>query len=288
MSKKSRDTRDFWLFVGPCLFALIMVVMIPFIIGIYYTFTNWNGANAHYDFVGFSNYLGLVKDKQFLYSFGITIIYTFASVITINIIGFGLAYIVTRNLKTKNFLRTGFFMPNLIGGLILGFIWQFMFNSVFTGVGKELENTILSTSLLQGTSTAILAMLIVSTWQYAGYIMVIYVSALENVPHDLIEAAHIDGANGLQTFKNITIPMVRQGITVCLFLTLSNSFKIFDLNFSLTPLKTTEMLALNIYKEAFVTNNMGIGQAKAIIFFILVTGISLTQVYFNKKKEVEA
>ncbi|OPJ60365.1 carbohydrate ABC transporter permease [Clostridium chromiireducens] len=288
MSKKSRDTRDFWLFVGPCLFALIMVVMIPFIIGIYYTFTNWNGANTNYDFVGISNYVGLVKDKQFLYSFGITIIYTFASVITINIIGFGLAYIVTRNLKTKNFLRTGFFMPNLIGGLILGFIWQFMFNSVFTGVGKDLGNTILSTSLLQGTSTAILAMLIVSTWQYAGYIMVIYVSALENVPHDLIEAAHIDGANGLQTFKNITIPMVRQGITVCLFLTLSNSFKIFDLNFSLTPLKTTEMLALNIYKEAFVTNNMGIGQAKAIIFFILVTGISLTQVYFNKKKEVEA
>ncbi|MVX66821.1 ABC transporter permease subunit [Clostridium chromiireducens] len=288
MSKKSRDARDFWLFVGPCLFALIMVVMIPFIIGIYYTFTNWNGANTNYDFVGISNYVGLVKDKQFLYSFVITIIYTFASVITINIIGFGLAYIVTRNLKTKNFLRTGFFMPNLIGGLILGFIWQFMFNSVFAGVGKDLGNTILSTSLLQGTSTAILAMLIVSTWQYAGYIMVIYVSALENVPHDLIEAAHIDGANGLQTFKNITIPMVRQGITVCLFLTLSNSFKIFDLNFSLTPLKTTEMLALNIYKEAFVTNNMGIGQAKAIIFFILVTGISLTQVYFNKKKEVEA
>lgn len=288
MSKKSRDRKDFWLFVGPCLFALIMVVIIPFIIGIYYTFTNWNGANPHYDFVGFKNYMGLIKDTQFLYAFKITIIYTVASVITINIIGFGLAYIVTRNLKTKNFLRTGFFMPNLIGGLILGFIWQFMFNSVFTGIGKSLGSTILSTSMLQEPSTAVLAMLIVSTWQYAGYIMVIYVASLENVPHDLIEAAHIDGANGWKTFKNITVPMVRPGITVCLFLTLANSFKMFDLNFSLTPAKTTEMLALNIYKEAFVSNNMGVGQAKAIIFFIFVTAISLTQVYFNKKKEVEA
>lgn len=288
MIKKNRDNRDFWIFVGPCLFALIMVVVIPFSIGIYYTFTNWNGANPEYDFVGISNYLYLFKDAQFIYSLKITIIYTFASVITINLIGFSLAYIVTRNLKTKNFLRTGFFMPNLIGGLILGFIWQFMFNSVFTGIGERIGSNLLSTSMLREPSTAVIAMLIVSTWQYAGYIMVIYVSALENVPKDLIEAAHIDGANGVQTFRHITIPMVRQGITICLFLTLANSFKMFDLNFSLSPAKTTEMLALNIYKEAFVVNNMGIGQAKAIVFFILVTVISLTQVYFNKKKEVEA
>lgn len=288
MSKRSRDNRNFWMFVGPCLFALFMVVVIPFFMGIYYTFTNWNGANPEYDFVGLSNYLYLFKDAQFIYSFKITLIYTFASVLTINVIGFTLAYIVTRNLKTKNFLRTGFFMPNLIGGLILGFIWQFMFNSVFTGIGQKLGSSVLSTSMLQEPSTAILAMLIVSTWQYAGYIMVIYVSALENVPTDLIEAAHIDGANGIQTFKHITIPMVRQGITICLFLTLANSFKMFDLNFSLSPAKTTEMMALNIYKEAFVVNNLGIGQAKAVIFFLLVTAISLTQVYFNKKKEVEA
>jgi len=288
MSKKSKDNKDFWIFVGPALFAMVMVVIIPFIIGIYYTFTNWNGANPQYDFVGISNYIGLLDDKQFLYSLKITIAYTFASVISINLVGFGLAYTVTRKLKTNNLLRTGFFMPNLIGGLILGFIWQFMFNSVFTGIGQNLGSKVLATSLLQEPTTAMFAMLIVSTWQYAGYIMVIYVAALENVPADLIEAAHIDGANGWHTFRHITIPMVRQGMTICLFLTLANSFKLFDLNFSLTPLKTTEMLALNIYKEAFVLNNMGIGQAKAIIFFILVTAISLTQVYFNKKKEVEA
>ncbi|WP_459479924.1 carbohydrate ABC transporter permease [Clostridium saccharoperbutylacetonicum] len=287
MSKKSRENKDFWIFVGPSLFAITMVVIIPFLIGIYYTFTNWNGANPKYDFVGIKNYLGIFKDVQFIYSLKITVLYTIASVITINLVGFGLAYAVTRKLKTSSFLRTGFFMPNLIGGLILGFIWQFMFNSVFTGIGHALGSETLSTSLLQGASTSMLAMLIVSTWQYAGYIMVIYVAALENVPSDLIEAAHIDGADGWRTFKHITIPMVRQGMTICLFLTLANSFKLFDLNFSLTPLKTTEMLALNIYNEAFIVNNMGIGQAKAIIFFILVTTISLTQVYFNKKKEVE-
>lgn len=287
MSKKSRDTKDFWLFVGPALFAIAMVVIIPFIIGIYYTFTNWNGANPQYDFVGIKNYIDLPKDTQFIYSLKITVLYTISSVITINLVGFGLAYAVTRKLKTSSFLRTGFFMPNLIGGLILGFIWQFMFNSVFTGIGKTLGFQVLETSLLQQPDTSMLAMLIVSTWQYAGYIMVIYVAALENVPTDLIEAAHIDGANGWNTFKNITIPMVRQAITICLFLTLANSFKLFDLNFSLTPVKTTEMLALNIYNEAFIVNNMGIGQAKAIVFFILVTTISLTQVYFNKKKEVE-
>ena len=287
MSKKSRENKDFWIFVGPSLFAITMVVIIPFIIGIYYTFTNWNGANPHYDFVGIKNYTNLVNDVQFIYSLKITVLYTIASVITINLVGFGLAYVVTRKLKTSSFLRTGFFMPNLIGGLILGFIWQFMFNSVFTGVGKILGSTVLSTSLLQQPTTAMFAMLIVSTWQYAGYIMVIYVAALENVPADLIEAAHIDGANGWHAFKHITIPMVRQGMTICLFLTLANSFKLFDLNFSLIPGKTTEMLALNIYNEAFMVNNMGIGQAKAIIFFILVTTISLTQVYFNKKKEVE-
>lgn len=287
MKKKLKINKGFWLFIAPSLFSLIMVVLIPFIIGIYYTFTNWNGANPKYNFVGFSNYSNLINDAQFIYSFKITIIYTIASVITINLLGFGLAYFVTRNLKTKNLLRTGFFMPNLIGGLILGFIWQFLFNSVFTSLASKLGSTLLSTSLLQARTTAMFAMLIVSSWQYAGYIMVIYVAALENVPTDLIEASKIDGANGFQSFRNITLPMVAPSITVCLFLTLANSFKLFDLNFSLTPLKPTEMLSLNIYKEAFVSNNMGVGQAKAIIFFIFVTAISITQVYFTKKREVE-
>lgn len=287
MSKKRNDKLSFWLFIAPSLISLILVVGIPFIMGIYYTFTNWNGANPNYNFVGLQNYIGLFKDTQFIYSFKITIVYTAVSVITINLIGFGLAYMVTRNLKTKNLLRTGFFMPNLIGGLILGFIWQFIFNSVFTAAGSAMGSNFLSTSLLQERNTAILAMIIVSSWQYAGYIMVVYVAALENVPKDLVEASYIDGATSRQSIRYITIPMIYPAITVGLFLTLANSFKMFDLNFSLSPLKTTEMLALNIYKEAFVSNNMGVGQAKAVIFFILVTIISLTQVYITKKREVE-
>ncbi|MGL5296196.1 MAG: carbohydrate ABC transporter permease [Culicoidibacterales bacterium] len=287
MTKKMKDTMTFWAFVGPAVFFLMLVVGIPFLMGIYYTFTNWNGANPVYDFVGIQNYLGLIRDSQFHYSFMITLVYTFLSVISINVIGFSLAYIVTRNLKTKNFLRTGFFLPNLIGGLILGFIWQFLFNSVFTSIGTMTGIESLGVSMLQNGNTAIIAMVIVSAWQYAGYIMVIYVAALENVPQDLIEASTIDGASKWNVFRHITLPMVSPAITVSLFLTLANSFKMFDLNFSLASGKTTEMLALNIYKEAFVMNNMGIGQAKAVIFFIVVAAIALVQVYFNKKREVE-
>ena len=287
MTKKMKDTMTFWAFVGPAVFFLMLVVGIPFLMGIYYTFTNWNGANPVYDFVGIQNYLGLIRDSQFHYSFMITLVYTFLSVISINVIGFSLAYIVTRNLKTKNFLRTGFFLPNLIGGLILGFIWQFLFNSVFTSIGTMTGIESLGVSMLQNGNTAIIAMVIVSAWQYAGYIMVIYVAALENVPQDLIEASTIDGASKWNVFRHITLPMVSPAITVSLFLTLANSFKMFDLNFSLASGKTTEMLALNIYKEAFVMNNMGLGQAKAVIFFIVVAAIALVQVYFNKKREVE-
>ena len=287
MTRKLKEKLTFWAFVGPALFCLLFVVGIPFVMGIYYTFTNWNGANPAYDFVGIQNYLGLLKDSQFHYSFMITLIYTTLSVVTINVIGFALAYMVTRNLKSRNFLRTGFFMPNLIGGLILGFIWQFLFNSVFTSLGSLTGIESLGTSMLQNGNTAIIAMVIVSAWQYAGYIMVIYVAALENVPQDLIEASTIDGASKWNVFRHITLPMVSPAVTVSLFLTLANSFKMFDLNFSLASGKTTELLALNIYKEAFVMNNMGIGQAKAVMFFIIVATISLVQVYFNKKREVE-
>lgn len=287
MTRKLKDNLTFWAFVGPALFFLILVVGIPFLMGIYYTFTNWNGANPVYDYVGFQNYIGLFKDTQFHYSFIITLIYTGLSVVTINVIGFSLAFMVTRNLKSRNFLRTGFFLPNLIGGLVLGFIWQFLFNSVFTSIGAATGIESLGVSMLQNGNTAIIAMVIVSAWQYAGYIMVIYVAALENVPQDLIEASTIDGASKWNVFRHITLPMVSPAITVSLFLTLANSFKMFDLNFSLASGKTTEMLALNIYKEAFVLNNMGIGQAKAVIFFVIVATIALIQVYFNKKREVE-
>ncbi|MGM9985847.1 MAG: carbohydrate ABC transporter permease [Bacillaceae bacterium] len=290
MSKKRRDQLLFWGFLSPVLIAFTITVIIPFFMGIFYTFTDWNGVSKNIQFVGIENYISMFKDKEFGHSFVITVIYTIINVVLMNGIGFLLAFLVTRQLKTRNLLRTGFFLPNLIGGLILGFIWQFIFNSAVTSVGKMAGVDFLSTSLLGETKTAIIAMTLVANWQYAGYLMVIYVAALQNIPEELIEAAKIDGANGWQRLKHIMIPMVMPAVTINLFLALSNSFKVYDLNLSLTnggPGNSTEMLSMHIYKEAFILNNMGIGQAKAVFFFIIVAIIAIVQVYFSKKREVE-
>ncbi|QCT74159.1 carbohydrate ABC transporter permease [Macrococcoides canis] len=280
----------FWLFLFPVLVALFMVIIIPFIYGIYYSFTNWNGdVTQSPGFVGFQNYVDLLKDDTFLNALMFTFKYSIAAIFVINFIGLSLALIVTSKIKSKNMLRTVFFMPNLIGGLILGFIWQFIFTKVFAMVGESIGSTALQ-GWLSDTHTGFWGMVILSTWQMAGYIMIIYIAYLENVPDDLLEAAEIDGANAWQRFKNITFPMVAPAFTVCMFLTLSGAFKIYDQNLSLTnggPGNSTKMLAMDIVDTAFKMNHMGEAQAKAVVFFIIVTVISLTQVYYNKKREVE-
>ncbi|MDJ1154895.1 sugar ABC transporter permease [Macrococcus caseolyticus] len=280
----------FWLFLFPVLVALFMVIIIPFIYGIYYSFTNWNGdVTQSPGFVGFQNYIDLLKDDTFINALMFTFKYSIAAIFVINFIGLSLALIVTSKIKSKNMLRTVFFMPNLIGGLILGFIWQFIFTKVFAMVGESIGSTALQ-GWLSDTHTGFWGMVILSTWQMAGYIMIIYIAYLENVPDDLLEAAEIDGANAWQRFKNITFPMVAPAFTVCMFLTLSGAFKIYDQNLSLTnggPGNSTKMLAMDIVDTAFKMNHMGEAQAKAVVFFIIVTVISLTQVYYNKKREVE-
>lgn len=280
----------FWLFLFPVLVALFMVIIIPFIYGIYYSFTNWNGdVSQSPGFVGFQNYIDLLKDDTFINALMFTFKYSIAAIFVINFIGLSLALIVTSKIKSKNMLRTVFFMPNLIGGLILGFIWQFIFTKVFAMVGESIGSTALQ-GWLSDTHTGFWGMVILSTWQMAGYIMIIYIAYLENVPDDLLEAAEIDGANAWQRFKNITFPMVAPAFTVCMFLTLSGAFKIYDQNLSLTnggPGNSTKMLAMDIVDTAFKMNHMGEAQAKAVVFFIIVTVISLTQVYYNKKREVE-
>jgi raffinose/stachyose/melibiose transport system permease protein len=206
-------------------------------------------------------------------------------------VGFGLALLVTKMLKSRNILRTIFFMPNLIGGLILGFIWQFIFIKGFASIGQITGLSLFELPWLGDANTAFWGIVIVSVWQGAGYIMIIYVAALQNVPQELIEAAKIDGANRLKILRHITLPMVAPAITICLFVTISASFKIFDVNLSLTnggPFKSSEMLALNIYTEAFVNNRYGIGEAKALIFFLVVAVITIIQVMITKKREVEA
>lgn len=280
----------FWLFLLPVLVALFMVIIIPFIYGIYYSFTNWNGDISQTPgFVGFQNYVDLLKDDTFINALMFTFKYSIAAIFVINFIGLSLALIVTSKIKSKNLLRTVFFMPNLIGGLILGFIWQFIFTKVFAMIGEAIGSTALQ-GWLSDTNTGFWGMVILSTWQMAGYIMIIYIAYLENVPDDLLEAAEIDGANAWQRFKNITFPMVAPAFTVCMFLTLSGAFKIYDQNLSLTnggPGNSTKMLAMDIVDIAFKMNHMGEAQAKAVVFFLIVTVISLTQVYYNKKREVE-
>jgi raffinose/stachyose/melibiose transport system permease protein len=290
--KKHRNNGSFLLFVGPAFLVFAVLVLIPFLMGVYYSFTNWNGVMGNIQYVGFDNYhYILTQDTDFKKSFFITTKYTFFAVILTNLIGFGLALLVTKGLKSSNILRTIFFLPNLIGGLLLGFIWQFIFNKGLTSLGTVLGIDSLMQSLLGTANGAFWAIVIVAIWQGAGYIMIIYVAALQGVPQELIEAAQVDGADRFTTLRKIILPMVAPAVTVCLFLTISWSFKVFDQNLSLTgggPFKSTEMLALNIYTEAFVNNRYGLGEAKAIIFFIVVAFISILQVYLTKKREVEA
>lgn len=290
--KKLKEAGLFTLFVGPVFLAFAIIVLIPFFTGIYYAFTDWNGITGDIKWVGFDNFKYLfTEDKQFQQSFLLTTKYTVVAIILTNLIGFGLAILVTQMLKTRNILRTVFFMPNMVGGLLLGFIWQFIFVKGFASIGQLTGIPFFELAWLGDANTAFWGIVIVSVWQGAGYIMIIYIAALQNVPQELIEAAKIDGANRWQILRHITMPLVAPAVTICLFLTTASSFKIFDANLSLTnggPFKSTEMLALNIYTEAFVNNRYGIGEAKALIFFIVVAAITVLQVTISKKREVES
>ncbi|GAA4066506.1 sugar ABC transporter permease [Amphibacillus indicireducens] len=279
---------SFWLFLLPALFALIVVVFFPFLYGFYYTFTDWNGLRAT-TFLGLDNYFAIFSDQRFIDSLVFTIKFAITSIVIVNALGLGLAVLVTQKIKISNGLRTIFFMPNLIGGLILGFIWQFIFISGFDAVGKLLDINFLQ-GWLSTSETGFWGLVILNVWQYAGYIMIIYISYLQGVPQELLEAAEIDGASIFQRFWRIKFPLVAPAFTVSLFLTLSNAFKLYDQNLALTnggPYGSTEMLAMEIYNTAFSRFDMAYAQSKAVIFFILVAVVALTQVYVNKKREVE-
>ena len=285
------------LFLLPVIIPFIMTVIIPFILGVYYSLTDWTGV-AVTKFVGFANYKNFFKTPEYLYTFGATLAFTLINMLLINLIAFALALLVTTKIKGRNIYRAGFFVPNLIGGIVLGYIWQFIFNYVFTNVATTLNISALSKSLLINPNLAIFAIVIVSTWQYAGYIMMIYVTAIQSIPDNIVDAAKVDGASGHKRLTKIVVPMVANSFTICIFLTLVNSFKQFDLNYAITnggpsklfmgkAISATELLALNIYKTAFTRNDMAVAQAKAVIFFILLAIVSLVQVYISKKKEVE-
>ena len=271
-------------FVLPTLVAFIIGFVIPFFEGMYLSFCQFTTV-SNAKLVGFSNYIQVFKDATFKDSFGFTVAFAVVSILLINIIAFGLALLLTRKLKGTNIFRTIFFMPNLIGGIALGYIWQILINCVLSLVGQPL--------LALNSPAGYWGLIILMCWQQIGYMMIIYIAGLQNVPDDLIEAAQIDGASSLRTLFSVKLPMVMPSITICVFLTLTNSFKLFDQNLALTggdPNHATEMLALNIYNTFYSRAGMqwkGIGQAKAVIFCIIVIAISLIQLKATRSKEVQ-
>ncbi len=295
---KRRGSVDF-LFLFPCLLAFSMVILVPFGMGIYYALSDWNGVRSEINFIGFQNFKSMFTEPQFLFSFLITLQYTVINVIFVNLVGFALALMVTSQLKLRNFYRAGFFVPNLIGGLVLGYIWQFMFNNVLVVMGKGIGLPWLSSSLLASKDSVIWAMSFVNTWQYAGYIMMIYVAAIQAIPGSLMEAASVDGAGFFRRVRSILIPMVANAFTITIFLTLTTSFKQYDLNFALTnggpamrfmgkAIKSSQLLAMDIFSTANSRNLLAEAQAKAVVFFIVLVVFSLIQVTINKRREVEA
>lgn len=284
----------------PAIILFIVIILIPFIMGVTYSFTSWRGTyfqgGEHWweAFVGFKNYINIFKKEQFLDAFIYTIKYTVIAVIAVNVAGLSLAMMVKRVAFGKGFFRSTFFLPNLLGGLALGFIWQFIFQNVYSQVLFGPEGIIpieALTNMTQDSTKALFAFAIMAAWQSAGYMMIIYLTGLNNIPTELYEASSIDGAGAWNKFKNITVPMLMPSFTVVFFLTLSQSFKMLDQNVALTNGDFgTRMLALQILKTTNDTNppDYGAAQAQAVIFFILIAVVSLIQVRATKKKEIEA
>ena len=288
MFKKPQRKLYALIFLLPTFAAFVIGFIYPFIRGIYLSFFKFQIVNKA-KFVGISNYLKAFKDESFLNSFWFTLGFVIVSVILINVMAFFIPYALTLNIRGSNAFRTVFFMPNLIGGIILGDIWH----QIFDGLLRNLDMP----SLVTNSDLGFWGLVILMCWQQAGYMMIIYIAGFQNVPHDLYEAAKIDGANKGQLLTKVTLPMMMPSITICSFLTLTNSFKLFDQNLALTggaPLKdgvwTTRMMALNIYKTFYGegVSAKGVGQAEGVIFFLIVVAISLAQLYFTRRKEVQA
>lgn len=269
-------------FTLPLMLVFFVVVVIPFLIGIGYSFVEWDGFAKHEAvFVGLQNYIDVFSDERFLNAALRTTLFTMIAVVSVNVFGLVFALIVTTKLKVRNAARTMLFVPYLIGGLILGYIWKSVFSEFFLSIGWG--------NWLTDATKSIAAMIIVTTWQLAGYVMIVYITGIMAIPDDVLEAAQVDGANYLQTLFHIKFPLLMPSFTICLFLALSNCFKIYDVNISLTgagPANQSEMFSLNIYNEIFSLNNFGYGQAKAVIFFMIIAVITLIQVSVTKKREV--
>ncbi len=280
-----------WLFMGPVVCAFIIGFVWPFLQGIYLSFCKFK-LISDAKLIGFGNYVNALKDKTFTHAFWYTALFAIVSLLLINVLAFAVAYALTQGIKGSNLFRTVFFMPNLIGGIVLGYIWSMIFDGILSHFG---------TSILLEAKYGFWGLIILMCWQQIGYMMIIYIAGLQAIPEDMMEAAKIDGATRWQTLFKVTIPNVMPSITICTFLSLTNGFKLFDQNLALTAgqpitilpngttVKQTEMLALNIYNTFYGQNSssQGTAQAKAVLFFILVAGLGLLQLAYTRKREVQ-
>ncbi|MBQ2944875.1 MAG: sugar ABC transporter permease [Ruminococcus sp.] len=281
-----------WFFLLPMVAAFLIGFIWPFLQGMFLSFCKFT-TTSQWEWIGFKNYVRAFKDTQFMYSFGYTALWTIVSVILINVLAFTVAYALTQSLKGTNIFRTVFFMPNLIGGIVLGYIWNMIFNGILS---------YFNTDILRETKYGFWGLIILMCWQQIGYMMIIYIAGLQAIPEDMMEAAKIDGASGWKTLTKITIPNVMPSITICMFLSITNGFKLFDQNLALTggqpfvinpetggAVHTTEMIALNIYNTFTESGSFakGTAQAKAVLFFILVAAIGLMQLRSTRNKEVQ-
>lgn len=289
--KSQSNGKDFCMFALPGLFCFLAVVIVPFLYGVYLTMTDWNGVSQVKNFVGFRNFGAVIRDTQFWSSLLLTFKYVIFVVVIVNVMAFGIAYLLTRGMKGQNFFRAGFFTPNLIGGIVLGYIWQFVFSRVFVSIGDSTGWSLFEASWLSDPAKAFAALVMVSVWQLSGYMILIYVAGFMGLSEDVMEAASIDGASGWVKMRHIIMPLMMSSVTICLFLTLSRAFMVYDVNLSLTagaPYGTTEMAAMHVYEKAFTSRQFGAGQAEALVLFLITACISGIQVYLTKKKEVEA
>jgi raffinose/stachyose/melibiose transport system permease protein len=286
---KTRAVKKFLKFAGIPLAIFTVVLVVPFVNGFYYTFTDWDGFKVD-KFVGFDNYAESFSDPKFWSTLKFTGLFVIVSLILVNVVAFGLALIVTSNLRSRNFLRTLFFVPNLVGGVVLGVIWQFIFNSAIVALANKYDWELFKQSWLQDTNKAFWALIIVTVWQSSGYMMIVYITGLVSIETDVLEASQIDGASPLRTLFAIKIPLMAQAFTIALFLTLRGGFMAYDVNVALTgggPFRTTELISLHIFQDAFGEGNFGTGQSKAVIMFIVVALAALVQVTVSKRYEVQ-
>jgi raffinose/stachyose/melibiose transport system permease protein len=276
-------------FAGIPLVIFTIVLVVPFVNGFYYTFTDWDGFEVT-KLVGFENYADSFADPKFWVTLRFTALFVVVSLVLVNVVAFGLALIVTSKLRSRNILRTFFFVPNLIGGVVLGVIWQFIFNSAIVSLANKYDVELFKESWLQDTNKAFWALIIVTVWQSSGYMMIVYITGLVSIENDVLEASQIDGASPLRTLFLIKIPLMAQAFTIALFLTLRSGFMAYDVNVALTdggPFRTTELISLHIFQDAFLEGDFGTGQSKAVVMFLVVALAALVQVTISKRYEVQ-